>query len=487
MSQLSEIALSNFSSNPDRIFFSSIDRSFTGRECLELIQSIQKTFGFSKKKSIGLYSENNLFWPLIYIAADLTVSNIYVFHSNLQKQHVEKLKNQHDIEFVYHGQDLTLDPQEETSLGNLETLTKKRDSSRQDILFTSGTTGLPKGVRIKEESFIHVARNLVNELDQNASDSELLSMPFGHSFGLVRLRSVILSGCSAFISNGLKDFPAIYKYSQTYPFTGLSFVPAALEVVKGLLRRKAKEFGKSIKYIELGSSFLSEPTDEWLKENFPNAIIIHHYGMTEASRSFLRPRGLNDTYNLPNNWIGIALDGCEYRIGSSNEVNQANGIKGELFLRGKNLFSGYLNQIDFEGSSDWFATRDICEEKNGHLFLLGRTDNQFNIGGEKIQAEDLESRIISLKEIHDAVAFQMPDKILGSKLACLIQLADNNIVDESLYREISLKTKDLEGFMKPKIYFTSQELLKTNNGKKIRNEDVLNKYLLEDYVSELTK
>lgn len=486
MAQLSRIALSNFSSNPEKIYFSSLEESFTGKDCLQIINYFVDTFRLSEKNSIGIYSSNDIFWPLIYLAADLTVKEIYIFHSNTKKEHVEEYKSKYNIDFIYSEEvfDKTLLKKIKNMVFDKLVFSKKM--SRSDILFTSGTTGMPKGVRILENSFLHVANLLRRKLDQSSFDTELLSMPFGHSFGLVRLRCVLLAGSSCVITNGLRDFPAIYKLSESKTITGLSFVPAALEIVKGLLRKKAKNFGQNIRYIELGSSFLSEETNEWLAENFPNTNVIHHYGMTEASRAFLRPRGKNDVKDLPSNWIGQVLEGCEYKLRPTDDYANKQEIEGELLLRGKNLFSGYLDDEAFDQSLDWLPTKDVCAERDGNLFLIGRTDNQYNIGGEKIQAEDIENRISHIEGVKDAVAFQISDKILGNKLGCIIQLQKNCNSHQYLNNQLNQSLNDLQGFLRPRYFVTYEDLVKTANGKKIREEDTLNKYLSEEHVSELT-
>ena len=114
-------------------------------------------------------------------------------------------------------------------------------------------------------------------------------MPFDHSFGLVRLRCCILSGTTMLVSDGLKNFPRIYKFSQENNLSGLSLVPSGLALIKILLKNKVKNFISNLRYLEIGSSHLTNDLRIWLKKNFLKTKVIHHYGMTEASRSFLIP------------------------------------------------------------------------------------------------------------------------------------------------------------------------------------------------------
>ena len=194
-------------------------------------------------------------------------------------------------------------------------------------------------------------------------------MPFDHSFGIVRLRCCILAGTKMLVTDGLKRFPEIFKFSQENKLSGLSLVPSGLALIKLLLKNKVNLFNRNLKYFEIGSSNINNEQRLWLKKKFYKTEIIHHYGMTEASRSFLISRGVKD--NLKNtNKIGKIIPECKYKIDKTSN---------ELLLKGRNLCDGYFDQENnkdkfFDG---WFRTGDIV--KKNELYLVGRVDNQFNI------------------------------------------------------------------------------------------------------------
>ena len=335
---------------------------------------------------------------------------------------------------------------------------------RQDVLFTSGTTDISKGVIIEKNSFIHVAKVLIKKFKQNKYDLELLSMPFDHSFGLVRLRCCLYSGSQMLVTKGLSRFPDIYNFSKKINITGLSLVPSGLELIKSLLKNKITEFNKNIKYFEIGSSSLSKNTRVWLKQNFKNTNIIHHYGMTEASRSFLINRGEKDNLKLKNNVVGKIIEGCKYKI-----TNNLNKKKGELLLKGKNLFQGYLENDDNKKRfiNNWFKTGDICEKKGNNINLIGRVDNQFNIGGNKVQAELIENKIENISCVKKCLCFQVNDKFFGKRIGLVIEKR-NNIKSKNLENMINKKLDEYPNYYKPKTVIFKKILL-TKNGKKIRN------------------
>ena len=100
------------------------------------------------------------------------------------------------------------------------------------------------------------------------------------------------------ITDGLKEFPKIYDFALKDKITGISLVPAGVSIIKFLLKNKISDFVKNLKFFEIGSDFLSYELRSWLKTYFFNTTIFHHYGSTEASRSFIIPRGKNDDLKI---------------------------------------------------------------------------------------------------------------------------------------------------------------------------------------------
>ena len=288
-------------------------------------------------------------------------------------------------------------------------------------------------------------------------------MPFDHSFGLVRLRCCILRGTKILVTDGLKNFPEIFKFSQENNLTGLSLVPSGLALIKILLKNKVNLFSKKLKYFEIGSSFINQDKRAWLKKNFLYTKILHHYGMTEASRSFLVERGIGDNLNNTNNKIGKIISGCKFKILRKNTTN------GELLLKGKNLFEGYLakEQNNAKFINGWFRTGDIVKKKGQDLYLMGRVDNQFNIGGNKVQAEMIEDMIESISYVNKCLCFTLSDEIYGNRLGLKIS-KKNNIKKDKLIKIIKKNLSKLPDFYMPKeILFKKIQL--TKNGKKNRN------------------
>ena len=445
----------NFSSNikkePEKTFIHSFNKTFSGARCEKEINFLRKFIKKNKITTLGINHKNSADWIFWYLAADSLNNQIVLIKNGTTKDELKRLKNKYEIDYVASKIPSNL---------NLKVKSKyKSKKKRSDILFTSGSLHLPKGVVIFENAYLHVANILIKKLKQKNHDIELLSMPFDHSFGLVRLRCCILAGTTMLVSDGLKNFPEIYKFSQENNISGLSLVPSGLALIKLLLKNKVKNFTSNLRYLELGSSHLTNDLRIWLKNNFLNTKVIHHYGMTEASRSFLISRGKNDDLRKKINMIGKIIPGCKYKIDNDS---------GELLLKGKNLFEGYFDLKNNKNKfiDGWFRTGDIVKYKKKNLYLIGRVDNQFNIGGNKVQAEMIENLVESISQVKKCLCFTNPDEIYGASLALIIER--KNLANQSKILKLVKKKliKYPDHYNPTKIIF--KKILLTKNGKKVR-------------------
>ena len=439
---------------PNKIFIYSLKKNFTGKDCLLYLRKTKKFIKFNNIKSIGIKAINSFDWIILYLAADKLCNKVFIIKSNTSLKLTNKLKKKYNIDYIANKI-----PKKIIKIKKKLAFSKVKHK-RADILFTSGTTDFPKGVIINENSFIHIVKILIKKFDHNKFDLELLSMPFDHSFGLVRLRCCLYTGSKILVNNGLNNFPDIYNFSKKIKITGLSLVPSGIELIKILLKKKIKEFNKNIKYFEIGSGTINMTTRKWLKNNFKRTNIIHHYGLTEASRSFLIYRGKKDNLKLSDNTIGNIINGCEYKI--------SNNPKGELLLKGKNLFARYLNKNDNKKQNNdaWFKTGDRVEKDKKKLKIIGRIDNQINIGGNKVQAEFVENIVENLSGVYKCLCFKIKDKIFNRRIALQIE-KKGKIKNKILINKIEKMLENYPEYYKPKVILFKKIKL-NKNGKKIR-------------------
>lgn len=272
------------------------------------------------------------------------------------------------------------------------------------ILFTSGTEGEPKGIEITHRSLSDVVTRLNSIMEVDSSIREYIGIPVYHSFGFGRCRAVATAGGRFYIPAGGFDPFEISTMLRNGEINAVSAVPSLWRI---LLQNK-EIFGTEaadLKWIEIGSQYMSQEEKEALKSLFYNARIVQHYGLTEASRStFLKIHKEN----------GLALESVGKPVGHT-EVKLSNNNR--IMIRGPHVAKmSFVNGIktSLTDSEGWLTTNDLGAFENGFLFFKGRADDVINCGGVKLQPEAVESELFRTLGIRTGIAVcRIPDLLRG--------------------------------------------------------------------------
>ncbi len=479
-STLAKKYIDNLRLNKDEIGIYELNRVYTREEILNnIIFYTIKIYGgkFQRKSFFLIQSDNSANWIFVFIALKVLNLISLIIPSSFEQKDLEHLKKNFGnyFSFQFDKLNLNLNDNLTSNQSSLKDISFK--SNIFDFIFTTGTTGKPKGVIIPEESGVYTATTLILKSKQDINDFELLSMPFSHSFGLARLRTCLITGQKLFVTSGLKDFPSIYKKLIDLEINGLSLVPAGVEIFRQMVRNKSMDLGNRIKYFEIGSSSLGIESREWLKVNFKNTNIFHHYGMTEASRSFFITRGAKDDLNTEIAHVGDPARGVKFKI---KENKNSSNHQGEILINGPHLAYGYFTvskSIKVKKINDWFETKDVGRIYNKRLILIGKLNTMINVGGEKVYPEKIEKFIETEHDALKVLCFGMKDITLGEVVAMLVENSPYfNCKDKILYK-LKFTVKKLPVFERPKKIIFVNKLPLTKSGKKIRNKDQLNTFL----------
>ena len=321
-----------------------------------------------------------------------------------------------------------------------------------DIMFTTGTTGAPKGVVLTHENIAASARNINAYIGNDAEDVELLALPVSHSFGLGRLRCVLSKGGTIVLLGTFANVKRFFAALDEYHVTGFGMVPASWAYLKMMSRDKIRNYAAQLKYIEIGSSFMSIEDKKMLMEWLPNTRICMHYGLTEASRSaFMEFHEYAE--NLSS--IGKAAPNVDIRI-----------IDGEICVKGEHVTRSYWNESperiaqDFHG--DYFRTGDSgWMDEDGHIYIKGRIKEMINVGGEKVSPMEVEDVLNAIPQIKESACCAMPDKVMGEVVEAFIVEA-SPITDAEIMEIIK---PQLENYKWPKKIQRISEIPKTASGK----------------------
>lgn len=321
-----------------------------------------------------------------------------------------------------------------------------------DIMFTTGTTGAPKGVVLTHENIAASARNINAYIGNDTEDVELLALPVSHSFGLGRLRCVLSKGGTIVLLGTFANVKRFYAALDEYHVTGFGMVPASWAYLKMMSRDKIRNYADQLKYIEIGSSFMSIEDKKMLIEWLPSTRICMHYGLTEASRSaFMEFHEYAE--NLSS--IGKAAPNVDIRI-----------IDGEICVKGEHVTRSYWNESseriaqDFHG--DYFRTGDSgWMDEDGHIYIKGRIKEMINVGGEKVSPMEVEDVLNAIPQIKESACCAMPDKVMGEVVEAFIVEA-SPITDAEIMEIIK---PQLENYKWPKKIQRIAVIPKTSSGK----------------------
>lgn len=279
-----------------------------------------------------------------------------------------------------------------------------------DILFTTGTTGEPKGVVLTHQNVVSAAININTFVGNSSEDREVVPLPLSHSFGLGRLRCNMMAGGTIILVDGFMVPGKIFKSIEDWSATGFSFVPAGLALLYRFSGDKVSQYANQLKYIEIGSAPMPIEHKERLIKLLPETRICMHYGLTEASRAaFIEFHTSKDRLNS----IGQASPNVAIKIQDDNGCKSPAGIEGEITVRGDIVMKEYLDntvETNKRLNCGWLHTGDIgYEDKDGYIYLQGRTSELINVGGMKVSPSEIEDVLKKFEGIQDCACIGVPD------------------------------------------------------------------------------
>jgi long-chain acyl-CoA synthetase len=295
-----------------------------------------------------------------------------------------------------------------------------RTDDLASITFTSGSTGIPKGVMHTHESTLACASYTLKFLGLTSNDVMAVPLPLHHILAFRRYLTSFLAKCTTFIAPDI--FVALGLFPELRP-TGLVMVPAACNMLIDSFAPFFREHGGSLRYLEIGSEPMSPERLKALQDILPGTKILLTYGLTEGRVGYLKA-GSNGVFNR----IPSINDGLEVRVVDNQDKQVAPGETGEILLKGSGLLKGYwgdskdaLEKIKQSG----FHTGDMgLSETNGDVQLMGRIDDILKVGGHKINPREVEAVLARHPNISEAVLVGLadPKKIMEAKLHALIIL-----------------------------------------------------------------
>ncbi|MEX3008953.1 AMP-binding protein [Hoeflea sp. TYP-13] len=332
------------------------------------------------------------------------------------------------------------------------------------LMYTSGTTGRPKGVLHSHAGLLAGGWNTSLAHGLTADDRALCVLPFFHINGLcVTLIAPLVSGGSVVVCKKFSN-SRFWDQCAQFDVTWFSVVPT---IISHILHSDAEPDGETIAKIRFGrsaSSALAPEVHSAFEERF-KIPIIETMGLTETAAQILSNPLPPAQRKIGS--PGIAF-GNEVAIIDEDLKKVANGASGEVAVRGPNVMLEYLDNAEATGNSftadGWLRTGDLGHmDEDGYVFITGRLKELIIKGGENIAPREVDEALYGHRDVIEAAAFARPCPRYGQRVEAAVRLRPGSAVSQS--ELISLCGEKLGVFKSPDRIFVLDELPKGPSGK----------------------
>lgn len=337
------------------------------------------------------------------------------------------------------------------------------------IVYTSGSTGNPKGVMLTHRNMTNTAWAISTYLGNVPEDVVICVLPMSFDYGLYQV-----------ITGARVGFTVVLETSFTYPFevlrrmaehrvTGLPGVPTIFARLLQMGAFRGAEL-PSLRYMSNTAAALPPAHILRMRELFPRVRLFSMYGLTECTRvCYLPPERLADKITS----VGIGMPNSEVYVVDAEGRRVGPGVVGELVIRGAHVMRGYwgkpeetakrLRDGDILGEKVLYSGDQFTMDEEGFLYFVGRTDDIFKCRGEKVSPKEIEHVLYALPDVAEAAVVGVDDPIDGKAiLAIVVPREGSGLTEQQVRRHCR---DNLEPQLQPKFVELRASLPKTDSGK----------------------
>lgn len=391
----------------------------------------------------------------------------FIFTAEANLKDLSVLKDPGRLEkIICPGGDLDLPYLLSMGSGSFKALDRDR-SDTAAILYTGGTTGIPKGVVLTHEGLGFSSHSIAYCERSTQTDTSMCFLPFNHVFGQVHIMNgtIFSAGCLELLpSFNLEQVLEVLETGRVTKFFAVPTVYIRLLTVGDL----KKKLGALRYCFSAAASMPTEIVKQWKERS--GITVSESYGMTEA---------MPVTYNhyFPERHVvgsvGQTVPGVEVRIRDKEGNRLEQGREGEICIRGRMVMKEYLDnpqgthEAFWEGG--WFRSGDIgVFDSQGYLFIVDRLKDLIITGGENVYPREVEEVLHARPEVLECAVVGLPDKEWGERVvAFVIPKPGHSIAPDQMKAFVKAR---LSPFKVPKEYIVTTDLPKSPTGKILKRE-----------------
>ncbi|MFY0518068.1 class I adenylate-forming enzyme family protein [Lysinibacillus sp. UGB7] len=403
--------------------------------------------GFEKGDVIGLMLLNSDLFMTVYYGVQLAGFTVLPINTKLAPAELAYIFNHSEIKGLFYDERLNetgkqidydfalkLNRQQLREIIDGPNTFTPIELNPQDtavILYTSGTTGNPKGVMLSHANIVNAAEIWHDALQYRPTDRVYISIPLFHCAGLHVIGVGTMCGGAALVIDETfspdRTLQSITKERVTI-FTG---VPTMYAILLGKKDMANYQF-EHVRKFAYGSAPMPQEIIKQLKESFPNVEIQNLYGQTEST-----PGGtsLTDDAALERvGSVGRALARTQIKIVDNDGQELPSEQVGEICIKGPQIMKGYLKneeetkKVIIDG---WLYTGDLGRlDDDGYLYIVDRKKDMIIRGGENIYPIEVENVLYQIPQVLDAAVIGIPHEVYGEVPKAIIALVDDGAITE---------------------------------------------------------
>lgn len=336
------------------------------------------------------------------------------------------------------------------------------------LLYTSGSTGEPKGVMLTHRNMLAASASIAAYLENVEDDVFLGALPLAFDYGLYQLVLAFMVGARLVLERSFAYPAEIMQAVVAEGVTAFPGVPTIFSLLEGL-KAGAHDLSR-VRYVTNTAAALHPRHVDAIQRLFPNAKLFSMYGLTECKRcTYLPPADLR---RKPGS-VGVAIPNTELWLVDEHDRRVGPGVVGQLVIRGATVMQGYWEKPEATAErlrpgpvpgEQVLYTGDLCRlDDDGYLYFVGRMDDIIKSRGEKVAPKEVEQALLDVPGVVECAVIGVPDDVLGQAVKAFVVLAPGStLTARELQRECH---KRLEPFLVPKVVELVLDLPRTATGK----------------------
>ncbi|HVW11316.1 MAG TPA: AMP-binding protein [Bryobacteraceae bacterium] len=289
------------------------------------------------------------------------------------------------------------------------------------LMFTSGSTGTPRGVMVSHRNIIANTESIIQYLHLTGDDRMMTVLPFHYCFGTSLLHTHLRTGGSLVVDSRFMYPEDLLGRMVETECTGFAGVPSHFHLLMGSSGLRRRSFPR-LRYMQQAGGRLPETSLRELRAILPDTKIFVMYGQTEATArlSYLPPEYLESKMGS----IGRGIPGVTLRVLNQNGQPVRPGEVGEITADGENISRGYWGAPEETAASfrgGMLCTGDLATvDEDGFIYILDRARDFLKCGGKRVSCRQIEDRILQCRDLAEAAVIGIADDVTGEAVKAFV-------------------------------------------------------------------